>query len=241
MKSLSYCFLHSQKGSLIAKQSKVSLIFSRKQDFSRAKGSCIVQLCPTNSVWFYKNNQNRCRFTLLKSWGHTSDWSLTCLLYNLSLCVQSLVPPDPMSQFHLKRGSPDEEFPDLCRNSTWMGRILTPAMYHRQFHRCTHSGVIFDDVIRPGLEEPGDVSTMSLFGWLSEKYSDWNQKETDRHSRNIHHLVWYQKLQIDSNMLKITKNLHFHFVSRISGCFSLLTNLLSSHSVSHFGSKATIM
>ncbi|XP_044045337.1 zgc:172076 isoform X2 [Siniperca chuatsi] len=72
--------------------------------------------------------------------------------------LESLVPPDPMSQFHLRRGSPEEEFPDLCRNSTWMGRILTPAMYRRQFDRCTHSGVIFDDVIRPGLEEPGDWS-----------------------------------------------------------------------------------
>uniref|UniRef100_UPI0037E7CB4D creatine kinase M-type isoform X1 n=2 Tax=Semicossyphus pulcher TaxID=241346 RepID=UPI0037E7CB4D len=70
--------------------------------------------------------------------------------------LESLVPPDPMSQFHLRRGSPDEEFPDLRRNSTWMGRILTPAMYRRQFNRCTHSGVIFDDVIRPGIEEPGD-------------------------------------------------------------------------------------
>ncbi|XP_068583513.1 zgc:172076 [Cebidichthys violaceus] len=73
--------------------------------------------------------------------------------------LESLVPPDPMSQFHLRRFSPDEEFPDLNRNSTWMGRILTPAMYCRQFHRCTHSGVIFDDVIRPGLEEPGDWSS----------------------------------------------------------------------------------
>ncbi|XP_060919963.1 zgc:172076 isoform X2 [Labrus mixtus] len=72
--------------------------------------------------------------------------------------LESLVPPDPMSQFHLRRGSPDDEFPDLCRNSTWMGRILTPAMYRRQFYRCTRSGVIFDDVIRPGLEEPGDWS-----------------------------------------------------------------------------------
>ncbi|XP_044199666.1 zgc:172076 [Thunnus albacares] len=70
--------------------------------------------------------------------------------------LESLVPPDPMSQFHLKRGSPEEEFPDLGRNYTWMGRILTPAMYCRQFNRCTQSGVIFDDVIRPGLEEPGD-------------------------------------------------------------------------------------
>ncbi|XP_029350069.1 creatine kinase M-type [Echeneis naucrates] len=72
--------------------------------------------------------------------------------------LESLVPPDPMSQFNLKRGSPEEEFPDLCRNFTWMGRILTLAMYRRQFHRCTHSGVIFDDVIRPGLEEPGEYS-----------------------------------------------------------------------------------
>lgn len=64
MKSLSYCFLHSQKWSLIAKQSKVSLIFSRKLDFSRAKGSCIVQLCPTNSMRFYNKNQNRCRSIL---------------------------------------------------------------------------------------------------------------------------------------------------------------------------------
>ena len=160
------------KWSLIAKQSKVSLIFFfRKRDISRATGACVVQLCPTNSTWFYNNNQNRRRFTVLKSWGHYSDWSFTCLFYDNSLCVQSLVPPDPMSQFHLKRGSPDEEFPDLCRNSTWMGRILTPAMYRRQFHRCTHSGVIFDDVIRPGLEEPGDVSTRSWFGWLSDKYS----------------------------------------------------------------------
>ncbi|XP_051237279.1 zgc:172076 [Dicentrarchus labrax] len=72
--------------------------------------------------------------------------------------LENLVPPDPMSQFHLRRGSPDEEFPDLCRNYTWMGQILTPAMYHRQFNRCTQSGVIFDDIIRPGLEEPGDLS-----------------------------------------------------------------------------------
>ncbi|XP_018545115.1 zgc:172076 isoform X3 [Lates calcarifer] len=81
--------------------------------------------------------------------------------------LESLVPPDPMSQFHLKRGSPDEEFPDLCRNSTWMGRILTPAMYRRQFNRCTHSGVIFDDVIRPGLEEPGDRSGPASVGCVA--------------------------------------------------------------------------
>ncbi|XP_062244333.1 zgc:172076 isoform X1 [Platichthys flesus] len=72
--------------------------------------------------------------------------------------LESLVPPDPMSQFRLKRGSPEDEFPDLCRNWTWMGRILTGDMYRRQFNRCTRSGVVFDDVIRPGLEEPGDGS-----------------------------------------------------------------------------------
>ncbi|XP_070778833.1 creatine kinase M-type [Enoplosus armatus] len=81
--------------------------------------------------------------------------------------LESLVPPDPMSQFHLRRGSPEEEFPDLCRNSTWMGRILTPAMYGRQFDRCTHSGVIFDDVIRPGLEEPGDWSGPASVGCVA--------------------------------------------------------------------------
>ncbi|XP_026179740.1 creatine kinase M-type [Mastacembelus armatus] len=70
--------------------------------------------------------------------------------------LEGLVPPDPMSKFHLRRGSPEEEFPDLGRNSTCMGRILTLAMYRRQFNRCTESGVIFDDVIRPGLEEPGE-------------------------------------------------------------------------------------
>ncbi|XP_042341197.1 zgc:172076 [Plectropomus leopardus] len=72
-----------------------------------------------------------------------------------------------MSQFHLRRGSPDEEFPDLCRNSTWMGRILTRDMYRRQFNRCTHSGVIFDDVIRPGLEEPGDWSSPVTVGCVA--------------------------------------------------------------------------
>ncbi|XP_053191550.1 zgc:172076 [Scomber japonicus] len=70
----------------------------------------------------------------------------------------SLAPPDPMTQFNLRRGSPEEEFPDLARNHTWMGQILTQAMYNRQFNRCTQSGVIFDDVIRPGLEEPGEFS-----------------------------------------------------------------------------------
>ncbi|KAM3865343.1 creatine kinase M-type [Diretmus argenteus] len=76
--------------------------------------------------------------------------------------LESLVPRDPMTLFSLKRGSPEEEFPDLGRNSTWMGRILTLAMYRRQFHRCTDSGVTFDDVIRPGLEEPGDASDRSV-------------------------------------------------------------------------------
>ncbi|KAM4604482.1 creatine kinase, testis isozyme [Polymixia lowei] len=72
--------------------------------------------------------------------------------------LESLVPPDPMSLFHLKRGSPEEEFPDLAGNSTCMAQILNLNMYRRQFHRCTHSGVIFDDIIRLGLEEPGKLN-----------------------------------------------------------------------------------
>ncbi|KAI4832235.1 hypothetical protein KUCAC02_015209 [Chaenocephalus aceratus] len=72
-----------------------------------------------------------------------------------------------MSQFPLRRGSPDEEFPDLSRNHTWMGRILTAAMYRRQFHRCTHSGVLFDDVIRPGLEESGDWCSPASVGCVA--------------------------------------------------------------------------
>lgn len=78
-----------------------------------------------------------------------------------TLGLQSLIPPDPMTRLHLKRASPDQEFPNLCGNFTWMARVLTPAMYQRQFHRCTNSGVIFDDIIRPGLEAPGDDVTHS--------------------------------------------------------------------------------
>uniref|UniRef100_A0A8C7YZJ5 creatine kinase n=1 Tax=Oryzias sinensis TaxID=183150 RepID=A0A8C7YZJ5_9TELE len=81
--------------------------------------------------------------------------------------LENLVPPDPMSQFHLRRGSPEEEFPDLGRNFTWMGRILTPAMYRRQFDRCTPSGVMFDDVIRLGIEEPGEWSGPVTVGCLA--------------------------------------------------------------------------
>ncbi|XP_075907501.1 creatine kinase B-type isoform X2 [Nelusetta ayraudi] len=72
-----------------------------------------------------------------------------------------------MTRLHLKRASPDQEFPNLCGNFTWMARVLTPAMYQRQFHRCTNSGVIFDDIIRPGLEAPGcaaDWSTPASVG-----------------------------------------------------------------------------
>lgn len=82
------------------------------------------------------------------------------------LSLKNLIPPDPMARFHLKRGFPQEEFPDLCRNFTWMGRILTLDLYRRQFNRCTQSGVIFDDVIRPGLEEPGDVFFFLLLFFL---------------------------------------------------------------------------
>lgn len=74
------------------------------------------------------------------------------------LCfAQSLLPRDPMSRFKLKRGSPKDEFPNLDRNCTLMGRILDLHMYTRQFNRATESGVIFDDIIRPGLEDPGEL------------------------------------------------------------------------------------
>ncbi|XP_021413077.1 zgc:172076 [Oncorhynchus mykiss] len=71
--------------------------------------------------------------------------------------LETLVPTDPMSLFNLKRGSPEEEFPNLKYNYTCMASILTPKLYARQFNRATQSGVIFDDVIRPGLEEPGEL------------------------------------------------------------------------------------
>ncbi|XP_028828639.1 creatine kinase M-type isoform X2 [Denticeps clupeoides] len=69
--------------------------------------------------------------------------------------LENMLPRDPMSCFNLKRGSPKEEFPCLDGNYTCMGRILTLQMYSRQFNRATESGVIFDDIIRPGLENPG--------------------------------------------------------------------------------------
>ncbi|KAI7804198.1 zgc:172076 [Triplophysa rosa] len=69
--------------------------------------------------------------------------------------LESLLPRDPMSRFNLKRSSPKEEFPNLDRNYTLMGGILDLHMYTRQFNRATESGVIFDDVIRPGLEDTG--------------------------------------------------------------------------------------
>lgn len=71
--------------------------------------------------------------------------------------LENTVPTDPMSLFNLKRGSPEEEFPYLRGNTTCMGRLLTLKLYARQFHRATESGVIFDDVIRPGLEEPDEI------------------------------------------------------------------------------------
>jgi len=61
-----------------------------------------------------------------------------------------------MSRFNLKRSSPKDEFPNLGGNRTLMGRILDLHMYTRQFNRATESGVIFDDIIRPGLEDPGE-------------------------------------------------------------------------------------
>ncbi|XP_077058198.1 creatine kinase, testis isozyme [Siphateles boraxobius] len=81
--------------------------------------------------------------------------------------LESLVPRDPMSRFNLKRSSPKDEFPNLDRNCTLMGRILDLHMYTRQFNRATESGVIFDDIIRPGLEDPGQSTGPKAVGCLA--------------------------------------------------------------------------
>ncbi|KAL4612843.1 creatine kinase, testis isozyme-like [Arapaima gigas] len=78
--------------------------------------------------------------------------------------LESRMPRDPMTLFNLKRLSPKEEFPNLARNYTCMGRILTLDMYKRQFNKATESGVVFDDVIRPGLEDPGKPSGPAAVG-----------------------------------------------------------------------------
>ncbi|XP_035257080.1 creatine kinase M-type [Anguilla anguilla] len=72
--------------------------------------------------------------------------------------LESLAPLDPMTLLKLNRGSPEEEFPNLSRNKTVMAAVLTLDMYKWQYHRATDSGVIFDDVIRPGLEDPGQAA-----------------------------------------------------------------------------------
>uniref|UniRef100_UPI003D7D4BCD zgc:172076 n=1 Tax=Danio rerio TaxID=7955 RepID=UPI003D7D4BCD len=81
--------------------------------------------------------------------------------------LESLLPRDPMSRLNLKRGSPKDEFPNLDRNQTLMGRILNLHMYTRQFNRATEGGVIFDDVIRPGLEDPGQSTGTKSVGCLA--------------------------------------------------------------------------
>ncbi|XP_017539254.2 zgc:172076 isoform X1 [Pygocentrus nattereri] len=81
--------------------------------------------------------------------------------------LESLVPPDPMSKLKLKRGSPREEFPSLDGNYTCMARVLDLHMYTRQFNRATESGVIFDDIIRPGLEDPGTRTGPMTVGCLA--------------------------------------------------------------------------
>ncbi|KAG9337804.1 hypothetical protein JZ751_027606, partial [Albula glossodonta] len=52
-----------------------------------------------------------------------------------------------------------QEFPNLDQNYTCMAKVLTLDMYTRQFNRATESGVIFDDIIRPGLEDPAPLHT----------------------------------------------------------------------------------
>lgn len=72
-----------------------------------------------------------------------------------------------MSKLKLKRGCPKEEFPRLDGNYTCMARVLDLHMYTRQFNRATESGVIFDDIIRPGLEDIGETVVESdLSEWV---------------------------------------------------------------------------
>ncbi|KAJ8384775.1 hypothetical protein AAFF_G00198610 [Aldrovandia affinis] len=72
--------------------------------------------------------------------------------------LESLVPLDPITLLKVKRRSPEEEFPSLDGNRTVMASVLTLGMYKRQYNRATDSGVMFDDIIRPGLEDPGQSS-----------------------------------------------------------------------------------
>ncbi|XP_062869336.1 zgc:172076 [Trichomycterus rosablanca] len=81
--------------------------------------------------------------------------------------LESMIPSDPMSKLKLKRLSPKEEFPNLYGNYTCMARVLDLHMYTRQFNRATESGVIFDDIIRPGLEEPGTLTGPLTVGCLA--------------------------------------------------------------------------
>ncbi|KAK2869168.1 hypothetical protein Q7C36_001039 [Tachysurus vachellii] len=81
--------------------------------------------------------------------------------------LESLIPPDPMSKLKLKRGCPKEEFPRLDGNYTCMARVLDLHMYTRQFNRATESGVIFDDIIRPGLEDLGTRTGPLTVGCLA--------------------------------------------------------------------------
>ncbi|KAF4083276.1 hypothetical protein AMELA_G00138040 [Ameiurus melas] len=81
--------------------------------------------------------------------------------------LESLIPPDPMTKLKLKRGCPKEEFPSLDGNYTCMARVLDLHMYTRQFNRATESGVIFDDIIRPGLEDPGTRTGPLTVGCLA--------------------------------------------------------------------------
>ncbi|XP_066504486.1 zgc:172076 [Hoplias malabaricus] len=81
--------------------------------------------------------------------------------------LESLIPPDPITKLKLKRGSPTEEFPSLDGNYTAMARVLDLRTYTRQFNRATESGVIFDDIIRPGLEDPGTPAGPLTVGCLA--------------------------------------------------------------------------
>ncbi|XP_039594452.1 zgc:172076 [Polypterus senegalus] len=62
----------------------------------------------------------------------------------------------------ISRLSAEEEFPELHRNYTLMARVLTVPMYKRLCQKVTESGFTFDDVIQPGLEDPGDPARVTV-------------------------------------------------------------------------------
>uniref|UniRef100_A0A8C4SZV4 creatine kinase n=1 Tax=Erpetoichthys calabaricus TaxID=27687 RepID=A0A8C4SZV4_ERPCA len=62
----------------------------------------------------------------------------------------------------LKHNMQKRSFQELRRNYTLMARVLTVPMYKRLCQKVTESGFTFDDVIQPGLEDPGDPARVTV-------------------------------------------------------------------------------